>query len=1282
MYKQSEKVTSQSISSQPSQNLFQSRPFAAPAEIDVSTTELKKPELQSGEKNLQRSSYNLADILMASSSNDPPVIQPKLAIGAVGDPYEQEADRVASQVVGEINEPNDKKILRRVGDEIAQRQKSLAPQSQEPFKPIHRFSEEAIAQRRARRENSAPQIQKRLIRPFNIKSQDQSVQRQEAIAGGTASADLESSIQGARGGGQALDANLQQSMGQAMGADFSGVKVHTDSQSDQLNKSIQAKAFTTGQDVFFRQGAYEPSSRGGQELIAHELTHVVQQNGGITVQRIIEPKRPDDPKRPDQIFSFKNAENLKEDLNKIATDSKAEKTRKFSLENFQSLAKTDDWEKNNLRDILSDLLENATEKATEDDKAKTAKKTKAINALIANDINSDPVKLNVEQLSKNLDALIKDTKESISRRSFIDKFKLNDLAPGNISKEIGARQDLKKSVNLKIDLTQKRQSDCKSKLITLDSRIIEAEKDFVEYQTSSTEELNKLQNDQNKFSSLKQEEAKGKNGPIVTANNIRKLDEALKKISERINEINKENTETEKSYETYITQLKELRKKLNEQIDQLEQLLKDLYLYKGDLEQDEERLKILLKYGQPIKELVNYIDGFAYNQFEVSWFTPKSDKIDEHLKKLGSVASELKTHIENYFSVNKREKADSGLVVRGSKDSEKIKFKEVLIASLIGIIEPHMKGKSLTAPQDIQYKDMQMPKPPDAKHAPKDLPETVLEKIVIPPPPPRPTERPVSCQDFFVKDRPVFIEKIKVLRNSNSDAITKQQFNDIVQSFDVAYIQNDSAYIKDPKVFLKDLLNQIIGNPFQDNLPVMVIGKENLVRFTHVLEDNSYSDLNALTKASMKKMEVDELANFQEGTIKSKQIQIGASGKVSVSVTDVLKVIPIPGLGESLQIIIKKLVGDGTLSGQVSFDGIAKMSALKDPSNQTTALNLDFIAKAGGEATAEIEGGMLLDGKSRSKGVSAASQLRISYNFMNEAQIKNFLNGERFREVGSIQYLVDKTYTISSTTEKIMTNKDINTKIENLKGIGLSRNATKKISDKKVQIGKNLTQRNAVKITDGDKLLSKLVLTSSLQEVGGKDQKIPQNVSLQLAFQTIEDAKKAKAIPAMAQHFSQDLNNIKGNININGQSIFESKITELSENAVGKIKQSLSDKPQNYIKETDLKILSLNSRSTDMVGFDMGFIPDGDKYNLAEPKYALRQKKGLGASVGLGDYFKVGVKGMSKEEKIIGTLNDVQQLPPGQKKAHLLNQITKGAEMAGNAIEGVENAMKLKEEQD
>nr|WP_051035347.1 DUF4157 domain-containing protein [Crinalium epipsammum] len=73
-------------------------------------------------------------------------------------------------------------------------------------------------------------------------------------------------------------------MGQAMGADFSCVRVHTDAQSEELNQELMAKAFTTGQEVFFRQGEYNPGSRGGQELLAHELTHVVQQNGGA-VQR-------------------------------------------------------------------------------------------------------------------------------------------------------------------------------------------------------------------------------------------------------------------------------------------------------------------------------------------------------------------------------------------------------------------------------------------------------------------------------------------------------------------------------------------------------------------------------------------------------------------------------------------------------------------------------------------------------------------------------------------------------------------------------------------------------------------------------------------------------------------------------------------------------------------------------------------------------------------------------------------------------------------------------------
>ncbi|MDZ8026150.1 MAG: DUF4157 domain-containing protein, partial [Nostoc sp. DedQUE11] len=111
------------------------------------------------------------------------------------------------------------------------------------------------------------------------------VQRQ-AKAGMAANADLEASINQARGSGQPMAENIRQPMEQAFGADFSGVKVHTDAQSDELNQSIQARAFTTGQDVFFRQGEYDPESRGGQELLAHELTHVVQQSGGAVQRKV------------------------------------------------------------------------------------------------------------------------------------------------------------------------------------------------------------------------------------------------------------------------------------------------------------------------------------------------------------------------------------------------------------------------------------------------------------------------------------------------------------------------------------------------------------------------------------------------------------------------------------------------------------------------------------------------------------------------------------------------------------------------------------------------------------------------------------------------------------------------------------------------------------------------------------------------------------------------------------------------------------------------------------
>ena len=68
----------------------------------------------------------------------------------------------------------------------------------------------------------------------------------------------------------------------AFNTDFSGVRVHADARANALNASIQARAFTVGQDVFFAGNEYRPATRRGSEVLAHELTHVVQQTGRIS----------------------------------------------------------------------------------------------------------------------------------------------------------------------------------------------------------------------------------------------------------------------------------------------------------------------------------------------------------------------------------------------------------------------------------------------------------------------------------------------------------------------------------------------------------------------------------------------------------------------------------------------------------------------------------------------------------------------------------------------------------------------------------------------------------------------------------------------------------------------------------------------------------------------------------------------------------------------------------------------------------------------------------------
>jgi hypothetical protein len=93
--------------------------------------------------------------------------------------------------------------------------------------------------------------------------------------------EIEKKLQANRGQGAPLPAKLRRELEPRMGADFSGVRIHTGATSDKLNQSLAAQAFTHGSDIYMGAGKYDPASNSGRHLLTHELAHVMQQGGGV-----------------------------------------------------------------------------------------------------------------------------------------------------------------------------------------------------------------------------------------------------------------------------------------------------------------------------------------------------------------------------------------------------------------------------------------------------------------------------------------------------------------------------------------------------------------------------------------------------------------------------------------------------------------------------------------------------------------------------------------------------------------------------------------------------------------------------------------------------------------------------------------------------------------------------------------------------------------------------------------------------------------------------------------
>ncbi|MCH7653865.1 MAG: DUF4157 domain-containing protein, partial [Chloroflexi bacterium] len=219
--------------------------------------------------------------------------QTKLKVGPAGDKYEREADSVAKQVVRNIG--HGPLVETDAASEVGQRDSTGELEAEDvQLEPLDIQRQELTSDEEEDLLQAKPlDIQRQELTSDEeedlLQAKPLDVQRQVGLEGGLVEPDIESDINAARGRGQSIPDTLRESMESSFGADFGGVRLHSDATSDSLNENLNSRAFTVGQDIFVRRQDAGLTSAEGKELLAHELTHVVQQNGP-TVRRDDEKK--------------------------------------------------------------------------------------------------------------------------------------------------------------------------------------------------------------------------------------------------------------------------------------------------------------------------------------------------------------------------------------------------------------------------------------------------------------------------------------------------------------------------------------------------------------------------------------------------------------------------------------------------------------------------------------------------------------------------------------------------------------------------------------------------------------------------------------------------------------------------------------------------------------------------------------------------------------------------------------------------------------------------------
>ncbi len=225
-------------------------------------------------------------------------VQAQLNVSQPNDPHEKEADAMANKVVQRMGnaekgtkeeDKGSNKITPVVQKKCADcnEEENTQRKHVEENKPVNKKANEKPEDKHVQQKTSDPLKDDKSVHRKEEKQDyddDISVQKKEDDDQASSQPDhavIENKLNNYRGNGTPLASDTRKNMESAMDADFSGVRIHNDHNAAQLNKDLSAHAFTRGNDIYFNAGKYDDTSKQGNELLAHELTHSLQQGTSI-----------------------------------------------------------------------------------------------------------------------------------------------------------------------------------------------------------------------------------------------------------------------------------------------------------------------------------------------------------------------------------------------------------------------------------------------------------------------------------------------------------------------------------------------------------------------------------------------------------------------------------------------------------------------------------------------------------------------------------------------------------------------------------------------------------------------------------------------------------------------------------------------------------------------------------------------------------------------------------------------------------------------------------------